>query len=230
MKNITAIFFKQCKDALKNQAVLVQFLMFPVISIIMTQAIHVEGLPQNYFVNLFSAMYIGMAPLTSITAILAEEKEQNTLRMLFMSNVRPHEYFIGAGGFLFLICMAGSLVMGITGGYRDGALAIYLLAMASGILTSLLIGAAIGTWGKNQMAATSLTVPLMMIFSFLPMLSAFNETIAKFAKFAYSEQVSILLNHLTDTSVNLSGVPIIGANMAAAALCFYFAYKKCGLA
>lgn len=51
--------------------------------------------------------------------------------------------------------------------------------MAFGITTSLLIGAAIGALCKNQMSAASITVPVMMVFSFLPMISMFNSTIEK---------------------------------------------------
>lgn len=35
MKNISAIFVRQIKDTLKNKSVLIQFLMFPVMTLIM---------------------------------------------------------------------------------------------------------------------------------------------------------------------------------------------------
>ena len=48
--------------------------------------------------------------------------------------------------------------------------------MAVGIIISMLVSAVIGFFSKNQMSATSVTVPVMIIFSFLPMLAMFNET------------------------------------------------------
>ena len=102
----------------------------------------------------------------------------------------------------------------------------FLAIMAVGILASLLIGAAIGILSRNQMMATSLTVPVMMIFSFLPMLSMFNETIKKVARFVYSEQISILMNHLGSGQVKFESVVVILLNMAAAFCCFVCAYKK----
>ena len=92
MNNIAAIFKKQLKDTLKNKTVLIQFVMFPVLTLIMNNAIKMQEMPENFFVNLFATMYIGMAPLTSIASIISEEKEKNTLRVLIMSNVKPYEY------------------------------------------------------------------------------------------------------------------------------------------
>ena len=58
----------------------------------------------------------------------------------------------------------------------------FLCILSFGILASLLLGAAIGTFSNTQMMATSITVPVMMFFSFLPMISMFNATASKIAK------------------------------------------------
>lgn len=230
MKNIIAVFLKQIKDTLKNKAVLIQFLMFPVMSVIMEYSIRIEELPEHFFANMFAAMYVGMAPLVGMSAVISEEKEKNTLRVLLMSNVKPAEYLVGVGSYIWLLCMMGSCVLGIVGGYRKTAFFAFLAIMAAGILASLLIGAAIGTWSKNQMSATSLTVPVMIIFSFLPMLSMFNETIEKIAKIAYSQQISIMINEIGRAGVSIQNAGVILGNMLAAAAFFTFAYKKSGLA
>ena len=43
-----------------------------------------DNMPDNFFVNLFGIMYIGMTPLVCVSSIIAEEKECNTLRVLLM--------------------------------------------------------------------------------------------------------------------------------------------------
>ena len=101
MKNIAAIFKKQIKDTLRNKTVLIQFLMFPAMTLIMNSAVKIPNMPENFFVNLFAAMYIGMAPLVSIAAIIAEEKEKNTLRVLIMmanSFCPPKAFFASTHG------------------------------------------------------------------------------------------------------------------------------------
>ncbi len=53
-----------------------------------------DNMPDNFFVNLFGIMYIGMTPLVCVSSIIAEEKECNTLRVLLM--------FIGINAILAL--------------------------------------------------------------------------------------------------------------------------------
>ena len=183
MHNIVAVLKKQLKDTLHNKTVLIQFVMFPAMTLIMNSAVDIPGMPENFFVELFATMYIGMAPLTSMAAILSEEKEKNTLRVLILSNVKPHEYLLGVGSYVWSACMLGGGAICAAGGYGPRASAAFMGVLAAGILTSLLIGAAIGIWSKTQMMATSVAVPVMMVFSFVPMLALFNSGIEKAARF-----------------------------------------------
>ena len=230
MTNILSIFQKQIKDTFKNKTVLIQFVMFPVMTIVMENSVNMEGVMEHFFAILFATMFIGMAPLSSMAAIISEEKEKNTLRVLMMANVKPIEYLIGVGSYIWTACMIDALVIGIGGNYKGKELLTFLAIMAVGILASLLIGAAIGTWSRNQMMATSLTVPVLSIFSFLPMLSMFNETIEKIAKVVYSQQISILINSIGHVQVSFENAGIILINIVLAGIAFGFAYKKCGLA
>lgn len=230
MSNITAILKKQVKDTMKNKTVLIQFIMFPFLTLIMNRAITIEGMPENFFVNLFAVMYMGMAPLTSIAAIIAEEKEKNTLRVLMMSNVKPYEYLTGIGIYVWSACMLGAAIICAAGKFPPQENFAFMTIMATGILISLLTGAAIGTISKTQMMATSITVPVMMLFSFLPMLSKFNNTIAKAAKFIFSEQISIMLDQIGALRPEIDTISIIILNILLLTALFTFAYKKCGLA
>lgn len=224
-----AVFKKQLADTLKNKTVLIQFVMFPILIVFMNHSVQIEGMPDNFFVCLFATMYIGMAPLTSMAAIVSEEKEKNTLKVLMMSNVKPAEYLLGVGGYTWLLCMIGAAVFCLEGKYSGKEAVIFMGIMAIGIFCSLLIGAAIGTWSSDQMTATSITVPVMMIFSFLPMLSMFNEKIEKVAKFTYSEQISILIGQIKNWEPDAVNILVIISNIAVAALFFTFSYRKCGL-
>lgn len=230
MRNVMAVFKKQCKDTLKNKEVLIQFVMFPLLTVVMQNIIKMDNMPKNYFVNMFAVMYIGMAPLTAMAAVLAEEKQHNTLRVLMMSNVKPWEYLLGVGGYVWLICMAGSGVFCLIARYQGKTALLFLTMMAAGILVSVLIGAAIGTWSRSQMMATSIAVPVMLVFSFVPMLSMFNTTIAKAAKFIYSEQVSLAIGRIQNLQMETENIVILAVNMAIAFGLFAAAYKKCGLA
>lgn len=113
IKHICAILWKQLKDTLKNKTILIQFVMFPTLTLIMENAVKMDGMPGHFFSTLFGVMYVGMAPLTAMADIISEEKEKNTLRVLRMANVKPAEYLIGVGIYIWIICMIGAFVIGI---------------------------------------------------------------------------------------------------------------------
>ncbi len=229
MKNIKAVFMKQILDTTKNKTVFIQFLMFPVIAIIMENTVKLENMPEHFFVKLFAVMFVGMAPLTCMSAIISEEKEKNTLRALLMSNVKAWQYLAGIGAYVFIMCMAGTAVFAVLGEYNGTELAGFILSMISGIILSEIIGAVIGIFSRNQMAATSLTIPIMMVFSFVPMLSMFNESIKKVAVIFYSQQISDLINGIGTSEVSVSSIIVIAVNFIIALVLFVLAYKKKGL-
>lgn len=226
MVKIVAILEKQLKDTLKNKEVLIQFLMFPVMALIMENTISIPGMPEGFFTKLFSSMYIGMAPLTAMSAIVAEEKEKNTLRVLLMSDVKAGEYLFGIGSYVWAACMMGSVLLAIAGGFKGKELLVYLAVMSVGIMISLMAGAAIGIISRTQMAATSVTVPVMMIFSFLPMIGMFNENIKKIADLTYSGQIYSWLNRIGNLELSAENLIIVGCNLLAVAVCFVIAYRK----
>lgn len=226
MRHILAILWKQVKDTFKNKTILIQFVMFPVMTVIMENAIKIDNMPKHFFANLFAIMYIGMAPLTSMSAIISEEKEKNTLRVLHMSNVKAVEYFIGNAIYIWSICMLGSLVIGLAGGYSGEILVKFMFVMAVGHLISTMLGAAIGAFSTNQMMATSITIPVMMVFSFLPMLSMFNDTIGKFAKIFYSQQLHLLISQLNDFEVSTECVIVMCVNIILITGIFALGYQR----
>ena len=230
MKNTIIIYRKQLKDTKNNVALWIQFVMFPVMAAIMENSIRVEGMPEHFFVGMFTVMHVGMAPLTVSAAIISEEKEKNTLRMLLFANVKPLEYLCGTGGFVFTACMAGGVAFGFLGGYTGEKLLLFCLIMAAGSLASMLFGAAIGVWSRTQIAATAVMTPVMMVFAFLPMLAMFNQTIEKIADIVYSQHIQLLMNSLNaGTPAEAKNVIAIAANVMIAAVLFGIAYRRRGL-
>ena len=227
-RHMNAILWKQIKDTLINKTILIQFLMFPVLTLIMENTVKMDGMAPNFFTNLFGVMFIGMAPLTSMASIIAEEKEKNTLRVLLLSNINPAAYLLGVGIYIWSICMLGGLVIGLAGGHEGEVLVKFMIAMEIGIFISILLGSVIGVFSKNQMTATSITVPVMMIFSFLPMLAMFNEAIEKIAKITYSQQIYEIFADL-EQSISLEAGVVLAVNFLVAVILFIVIYKKRGM-
>ena len=227
MHNIGVIIKKQIKDTLKNKTVLIQFVMFPVLTLIFENAINIPDMPELFFTKLFSVMYMGMAPLVSVASIIAEEKEKNTLRVLTMANVKAWEYLAGIGIYVWTICMAGAGVMATT--LSSGDIPFYLGVMAAGFIISIAIGACIGIIASNQMAATSLSLPVMLIFSFMPMLAMFNDKIEKIAGIFYTQQIRELLGNMTFDGIKTETMLVVAVNALLALSLFFAAFKRKGL-
>ena len=227
MRNIGVIIKKQIKDTLKNKTVLIQFVMFPVLTLIFEHAINIPDMPELFFTKLFSVMYMGMAPLTAVASIIAEEKEKNTLRVLTMANVKAWEYLAGIGIYVWTICMAGAGVMTTT--LSSGDIPFYLGVMAAGFLISIAIGACIGIIAANQMVATSLSLPVMLVFSFMPMLAMFNDKIEKVAGIFYTQQIRELLGSMTFDGIKTETMLVVAVNALLALILFFVAFKRKGL-
>ena len=227
MKNSMIIIKKQLKDTLKNKTILIQFILFPMMTLIMENAIHMEGMPEHFFTKLFSIMYIGMAPLTSVASIISEEKEKNTLRVLLMANMKPLQYLMGIGVYVWSICMMGAVVMAT--GLPKQDILMYLFIMAIGFMISIFVGACIGIFATNQMRATSLVMPVMMVLSFLPMLAMFNEKIEKMARFFFTQQLKLCLNDMSIMGHSNETYIVLLVNVIIALLVFGLAFKKKGL-
>lgn len=227
MHNIGVIIKKQLKDTLKNKTVLIQFVMFPVLTLIFENAINIPDMPELFFTKLFSVMYMGMAPLVAVASVIAEEKEKNTLRVLTMANVKAWEYLAGIGIYVWTICMAGAGVMATT--LSSGDIPFYLGVMAAGFIISIAIGACIGIIASNQMAATSLSLPVMLIFSFMPMLAMFNDKIEKIAGIFYTQQIRELLGNMTFDGIRTETMLVVAVNALLALSLFFAAFKRKGL-
>ncbi|MBP3272311.1 MAG: ABC transporter permease [Ruminococcus sp.] len=226
MKEISTVFLKQVKDTLGNKTVLIQFILFPVMAVIMQNAVNIPDMPENFFVKLFSVMYIGMAPLTAMSAVISEEKEKNTLRALKMSGVSGIQYLIGTGTYVFIMCMAGTAVFAASGGFTGTGLIRYFLIMSAGTIVSLILGGAVGISSANQMSAASVSVPVTMVLSFLPMLSNFNEKIKAAADYFYPQQISLLIN---GADADLKCIAVTTAEALIILVFFMISYRKRGL-
>ena len=227
MQKVLVIFRKQMRDTFKNKTILIQFILFPLITLIMENCITVNDMPDNFFTKLFAVMYIGMAPLTAVSSVISEEKEKNTLRVLMHANIRPWQYLTGVGMYVWTICMIGAGLMSVN--LPSEQRLFFLGVMAAGFIISILAGACVGIFSKNQMMATSVVMPVMMVFSFAPMLAMFNDIIRKGAVVFYTQQLKNIFDEMAWSAVSGKSIVIIIANTMVFILLFAVLYRKKGL-
>ena len=226
MKSIKAIFIKQAKDMFKNPMVLVMFIIFPVVALIMTQVIAKsnDAISNNMFVTMMAAIFAGMGLVTAVSAVIAEDIERKSLQFLIIAGVKPHQYLIGTGGFFLLAGMVTSVVFALIGDFSGTETIKFLAIMITGTAASIILGATIGMFSKNQQAATSLGMPVAVIIGFTPMVAAFDKTVENFASILYTQQINVIVN---DFSASLwKPLLVIALNIAVLTVLFVFAYRK----
>lgn len=229
MRSVKAIFIKQAKDMTKNFSVLIMFIIFPVVAFGMTRFVASgnESIPDTFFTMLMASIFVGMALVQSTCAVIAEDREKKSLRFLVIAGVKPLSYLLGIGGVIFVAGTLASLAFGFIGGFGREEFIAFMAIMLSGTIASIILGATIGIYSKNQQAATGLSMPVAMVLGFGPMVAEFNESVERVFGIFYTQQINVVVN---DFSTGL-GAPliIIWLNIAVLAVLFVFAYAKKGL-
>ena len=187
---------------------------------------------------------VGIAEKTTVLATLKQEVRLQewsaqieaqqasglTVQQWCMENgVKPKTYLIGISTYVVFLCTIGSIVIGLQGDFSQGGFLRFMLLMLIGIFVSGLVGATVGIFSKNQMGATSISVPLMVVSSLVPMLSIFNDSIKKYASVIYTQQLSNVMNDIHADSIDTKALIIIGINAVVALAAFVILYRKKGL-
>ncbi len=220
INHMTAILAKNFKDITRNFEVLVLFIVYPVVSFVMSQSL---GAEMTFFIAVFATMHFIFTPIVVTSNMIAEEKSKNTLRVLRMSGISSLGFFLSTAIFVILLtCITGSSFIFMS---HESSMNIGLFYSAGllGSVISILIGMSIGTFSKSPSAANGLAVPLGLIFSFLPMLSYFNKGLESISKFLFGQQVSYLIS---GQKWNTEAIIICLINLLIAAGFYVFLYKR----
>lgn len=229
MRSAGAIFIKQGLDMLKNWGVLIQFIVFPVIALIFTELVAKSDpdIPDTMFITMFAVIFASMSIVVAITSVIAEDRENKSVRFLVMAGVKPHEYLLGTGGVMVVVSAVVVLVFGLMGGFSGAGLATFLGVVMLGVVASTLLGATLGMLARNQQAAVAIGMPVAMVLGFGPMLATFDANIEQVFSVFYTQQVSLLANDLSGGL--LRPLLVIGANIAVLAVLFGVVYRRRGL-
>ena len=79
------------------------------------------------------------------------------------------------------------------------------------------------------MAATSIVMPVMLVLSFAPMLSMFNDKIEKVSRVFFTQQLRVLMDTMTFDGIKSETLAVVGINAVIAILLFFVAFKRKGL-
>ncbi|MCL2360381.1 MAG: ABC transporter permease [Defluviitaleaceae bacterium] len=247
MSSTKAIFKKQLKGSVKNPETLIQFMIYPVMALVMGVMTNIdfEGyyLPQEMIdammanmpnlATMMATMFAGMALIPTVAGIIAEDIEKKSLRFLVMAGVKPSAYLIGVGSVIFFVSALTTVAFGFIAGFGGMDFLIFSASMLAGVAASIVLGATIGILTKNQQAATALSMPIALVLGFGPMAAQFNDTAARVLHIFYTQQLNVVadnLNHpyLATTPIWQSFV-IMGANILVVGVLFVVVFRRKGM-
>ncbi|WP_377887482.1 ABC transporter permease [Alkalihalobacillus sp. R86527] len=188
MKRAYAIFQKDVKDLTKNLFVITTLLV-PIILAVFYGTSGLHSLEAHYTViNLtFAAVAVFIQ-----SALIAEEKEKNTLRGLMLSPATLTEILGGKSTLTFLFTIATIIVCTFLTGYEPSNVFVIGLAILLSTVFYIALGTFIGLISKSVMEASVMVLPVMFIFGFGSVLQSFAEKYSALALLEYMPNVQLL--------------------------------------
>lgn len=219
-RKINAVFKKQIKDFIKNKKVIFLFLLMPIFAFFMNMIYK-----ENMYPIMFLVMHISMVPIMTTAIIIAEEKENNTLQVLIMSNVKPMEYILGVGLFVFILSFLSSLLFLIFLSVPAGGLVNFIIGVSLGIICSTLLGAMIGIIADTAANVSMYSTPLTLLFSIVPLFASYNPVLSYISTGLYSGQIMTMILNLSEP-ISIIRIGIIIINALLFLVLFSIIYRK----
>ena len=177
-------------------------------------------------------MNVSMMGFYCTAASLAEEKEKNTLRTLMTSSVNGLEFFLGSLIPVVLMTEVVNVlcVFIVQMTMSPMQWAAYLAVTTTVSVIASVGGMLLGIFAKNQVSASTLTTPVVLVFMMIPMFTGFSETLQKISMFFFTgiafDAISNISNGLP--AVDVRGIAVLAAEFILSVILFLVLYRRNG--
>lgn len=161
-RRVNAIFQKDLKDLTKNLYVGTSLLM-PVILAFMFGKMGEAGIEEHYLI--INLTLVAVAFFVQ-SALIAEEKEKNTLRGLMLSPATIPEILGGKSLVSFLITLITIVLCANLSGYEPSNVILIGIAVMISSFFYLALGTVVGLLSRTVIEASVIMLPVMFLFSF----------------------------------------------------------------
>lgn len=228
LRRSMAIFKKQIFDTAYNRSTLIQFLIFPLMTLIFQFAPIGDGIETKMqIVMLMSSVFTGMIPIIIINNIIQEDKRTGAMRMLILANVKPIEYLIGVTLYIVCISFLLALLIGVIAGLAFVDLLYYVACMLLGIVTTLILGSAVACQAGNSAYASLFVTLLSMVNGFLPIFTSLYPATRVILRYWYTQQVTDMIGDIADGYfLNIPNrLFIVGVHLLLFLVLFFFSFR-----
>lgn len=170
-KRMYAIFEKDLKDLSKNLYVSTTFLL-PVVLAFFYRKMDVLTLGSQYLI--INLVFVSITFFIQC-AVIAEEKEKNTLRGLMLSPASLPEILSGKSLVSLLLTTITLLLCITVLDYRPANIALVVLAFFISSLFYIALGTLVGLLSRTVIEASVFMLPVMVVFAFGPLMESVME-------------------------------------------------------
>ena len=177
-------------------------------------------------------MNVSMMGFYCTAASLAEEKEKNTLRTLMTSSVNGLEFFLGSLIPIVLMTEVVNVLCVFIVHMTMSPMqwAAYLAVTTTASVIASVGGMLLGIFAKNQVSASTLTTPVVLVFMMIPMFTGFSETLQKISMFFFTgiafDAIANISNGLP--AVDVKGIAVLAAEFLLSVILFLILYRRNG--
>ena len=177
-------------------------------------------------------MNISMMGFYCTAASLAEEKEKNTLRTLMTSSVNGLEFFLGSlipvvlmTEIVNVLCV---FIAQITMTHTQWAAYLSVTTVVSVIAS--VGGMILGIFSRNQVTASTLSTPVVLVFMMIPMFTGFSETLQKISMFFFTGIAFDAIANISNgvPAVDIRGIFVLVGELFLAVILFLALYHRNG--
>ena len=239
MRKVSAITWAKARDLTDKNVIIVPILILGMtagLRFLYTSMLDGQPLPDTLLglvLNLGLSMNITMTGMFVTSAALAQEKEKHTLRALMTSSVNGLEFFLGSILPPLAEMMAVNVALIPLSGLSMSVinLPLYIAVTVIASITSCIIGMIIGIFAKNQMSASTLTTPAMLLFMMVPTFGSLTPMFAKVSSLLFTGVVTDMVTSYVngvEYSPGAFSVAVLVGEIVLAAGIFMLCYRRNG--
>lgn len=227
MKRVQAIFLKDWKELLKNSYILFTMAMPLALAAWMGRI----GMDNTQFATMPISLSLVIAGCFVQAAMVAEEKEKNTLRGLLLSPANTIEILIGKSALTSTVTIAVIIGSIFLSEFKVPSIPAFILLVIFNLIIFILMGTILGLVSRTVMETSIIGMPIMIIFGMGTMVNSIvdSKIIQSILNYLPNEQFNIALLELGKGGGILSiseNLLILAAWCAATLFITIITYKK----
>ena len=200
IKRVNAIIKKDWKDLLKNSYILVTLLMPLAFAVYIGRSGTEVDYLSTYPINL--ALVIAGSFVQA--AMVAEEKEKNTLRGLVLSPASTIEILIGKSGLTAITTTLVIIGCALLSEFTSSSTPLFIVSLLLGLIIYITIGTVLGLLSRTVMETSIIGMPVLIVFGMGSMIKTMteNEAVIKVIDFLPSERLNAIWLAGSDSTFN----------------------------